>query len=87
VNLPPDIKEHLQAVSGAALAHGMRSMEGLISSAVGQPVYITSGPAGQIVIAPKRKKLPKNPAKPASDILLPLLLGSAVLALTGKGQS
>ncbi len=84
MTLPPEIAAHLQHASGVALARAIEGMEGFVSSAVGQPISITSGPAGQIVVTPKTKRLPKNPARPAGNILLPLLIGSAVMALSKR---
>lgn len=81
MTLPPEIATHLQHAAGAALTQAIAGVEGFISEAVGEPVSISSGPAGQIVIAPKAKRLPRNPARKASNILLPLLIGSAVMQL------
>lgn len=84
MTLPPDITTHLHAAAGAALSEAIASAEGFISSAVGEPVSISSGPAGQLVIVPKAKRRPRNPARQASNILLPLLIGSAVMQLGGN---
>ena len=84
MNLPPDIATHLQHAASEALVRALSGVEGFVSQAVGEDVALTSGPAGQIVISPKSKRLPKNPAKKAGHLLLPLLIGSAVLQLSKR---
>lgn len=62
----------------------VKGVESFVSQAVGQTVQITSGPAGQVVVGPN-PPLPNGSNAPASAnrILMPLLVGSAVLYAIG----
>ena len=76
-----DIQEQFRSVATAAAAQCIVGVEGFVSEAIGQPVSISSGPAGQIVISPKSNRLPKRPEKTALNLALPTLLGAALINL------